>query len=353
MPPEQPFKFDKAASTWSPPAHWHRIETIDAHTGGEPLRVITAGFPPLPGATILAKRRYAQEQYDHLRRSLMWEPRGHADMYGAIVTEPVTLDGDLGVLFLHNEGFSTMCGHGVIGLAKVLLDTGMLDRPGDEPVIRMDTPAGRVTAFAQRHRGQVASISFLNVPSFVFAHDETIEVPEVGLVRFDVAFGGAFYAFVEAADLGFSLNRAEFRDLIDVGMRIKRAIMASMPIRHPVETDLGFLYGVIFVGPPHDPRHHSRNVCMFADGEIDRSPTGTGVSARAALHFARGDIGLHEPFVVESILDTCFTGEVVETTTFGPYPAVIPRVTGTAHICGRNELLIDPEDPLRNGFMLR
>ena len=315
--------------------------------------MITAGFPPLAGDTILAKRRAAREQFDHLRRALMWEPRGHADMYGALLTEPVTPDGDLGVLFLHNEGFSTMCGHGVIALAKVLLDTSMLDRPGDVPEIRMDTPAGRVTATAQRTNGVVTSVSFRNVPSFVYALDQEVEVPGLGRVRYDVAFGGAFYAFVDAAAVGVGLAAGDFRRLIDVGMQIKRAVMASLPIEHPFEADLGFLYGVIFVGPPEDPQHHSRNVCMFADGEIDRSPTGTGVSARAALHFARGEIGLGEPFVVESILGTCFTGEVVETTTFGPHAAVIPQVTGTAHICGINELLIDPADELRHGFMLR
>lgn len=338
---------------WLPPMHWLRITTIDAHTGGEPLRVITSGFPDLPGDTILAKRRLAQTEYDHLRKAIMWEPRGHADMYGAVVTEPVTKDGDIGVLFLHNEGFSTMCGHGVIALAKVLLDTGILDRPGDTPVILMDTPAGRVVAEAYREEGQVAAVSFLNVPSFVYALDAHVEVPGIGQVRYDLAFGGAFYAFVNAVELGIGLTSEHFRALIDVGMRIKHAVMASQAIHHPFEPDLSFLYGVIFVGPPEDPAHHSRNVCMFADGEIDRSPTGTGVSARAAIHHARQEMGLHKPFVVESILGTCFTGEVTATTTFGPHAAVIPKVTGTAHICGRNELLIDPADPLRGGFMLR
>ena len=340
-------------TNWTPPSNWLRITSIDAHTGGEPLRVITAGFPDLPGDTILAKRRVAKEQYDHLRTALMWEPRGHADMYGCIVTAPVTPDGDLGVLFLHNEGFSTMCGHGVIALAKVALDTGMLDKPGDAPVIKMDTPAGHVTAIAHRENGRVTSVSFHNVPSFVYVLNEIVDVPAVGRVRYDVAFGGAFYAFVQAEDVGVGLTNKDFRQLIDVGMRIKTAVMAALPIRHPFEEDLGFLYGVIFTGSPHDPSHHSRNVCMFADGEIDRSPTGTGVSARAALHFARGEIGLHEPFTVESILGTCFTGEVVETTKFGLHDAVIPKVTGTAYICGRNEWLLDPEDALRHGFILR
>ncbi|MCA9898159.1 MAG: proline racemase family protein [Anaerolineales bacterium] len=340
--------------TWTPPQNWQQITAIDAHTGGEPLRIFTSGIPPIPGDTILAKRRYAQENLDWLRTATMWEPRGHADMYGCIFTEPVTPDGDLGVLFLHNEGFSTMCGHGIIALTKVALDTGMIDKPGDAPVLKIDTPAGRVVATGVRgENGRISSVSFQNVPSFVLALDQTVQVPGLGSVRYDVSYGGGFYAFVEAESVGLGLTADDFRQLIDLGRRIKHAVMASLPIVHPFEPDLGFLYGTIFVGAAHDPAHHSRNVCIFADGEVDRSPTGTGVSARAALHFAKGEIGLHQPFVVESILGSTFTGEVVATTEFGPHTAVIPKVTGTAHICGLNQLLIDPEDPLGQGFLLR
>jgi len=338
---------------WQPPRSWQRITTIEAHTAGEPLRVLTSGFPDLPGDTILAKRRFARENYDKLRTALMWEPRGHADMYGCIVTEPVTSDGDLGVLFIHNEGFSTMCGHGIIGLATVALSTGMIDMPGDRPVIKMDTPAGRVTAYAKRKGGIVTAVSFHNVPSFVYALDQVVEVPGIGAVHYDVAFGGAFYAFCRAEELGVSLTPADYRKLIDVGVRLKKAVMASLPLAHPFEEDLGFLYGTIIVGEVHDPAHHSRNVCIFADGEVDRCPTGTGVSARAAIHYARGELALDQPFVVESILGTTFTGKVVDEVQFGPYQAVVPEVTGSAHICGRAEWLVDPADPLRDGFILR
>jgi proline racemase len=341
------------SSGWNPPDSWIRITTVDAHTAGEPLRVITGGFPEVPGLTILAKRRYAREHLDNLRTALMWEPRGHADMYGCIVTEPVTEDGTLGVLFMHNEGYSTMCGHGIIGLAKVALDTGMLEAEGEEVIIHMDTPAGRVTAFAHRSKGQVERVSFVNVPSFVYAAGRSLAVPGVGTIGYDVAFGGAFYAFVQADEVGLELTTGEFRRLIDLGMRIKEAVMADLPIEHPFEPDLGFLYGTIFVGRPHDPRHHSRNVCIFADGEVDRCPTGTGVSARAAIHFSRGELEPGQPFVVESILGTTFTGEIVEEAGFGPYQAVIPKVTGSAHIVGRSELIINPADPLAHGFLLR
>ena len=363
---------------WQPPADWIRITTLDAHTAGEPLRIITGGLPPIPGDTILAKRRYAQEHLDHLRRALMWEPRGHADMYGCILTEPTTPDGTLGVLFMHNEGWSTMCGHGVIGLVKVGIETGLLaaepspnpsQREGDQtpsplgrglgrgsaaPTVRLDTPAGRVTAYPHYDEaGRVTLVSFDNVPSFVYALDQTVDVPGLGRVRYDLAFGGAFYAYVAAEEVGVGLTPADFRQLIDLGTRIKQAIMAVGIPQHPFEPDLSLLYGVIFVGPAHDAANHSREVCVFADGEVDRSPTGTGVSGRAALHYAKGEIGLREPFVVESILGTTFSGEVVEATKFGPYPAVVPRVSGTAYIVGRNEWLIDPGDPLGEGFLLR
>ncbi|MFO7662547.1 MAG: proline racemase family protein [Chloroflexota bacterium] len=337
-------------NNWQPPSEWTRVTTIDAHTAGEPLRIITGGLPPIPGDTILTKRRYARENLDHLRTALMWEPRGHADMYGCIVTEPVTPDGTLGVLFLHNEGFSTMCGHGIIGLVKVGIETGLL---APEPEIRLDTPAGRVTAFPHFVDGRVTHVSFHNVPSFVYAADQEIDVPGIGRVRYDLAFGGAFYAFVQARDVGVRLTAAGFRDLIDKGTRIKQAVIAQGAPQHPFEPDLSLLYGTIFVGPAEDPAHHSRNVCVFADGEVDRCPTGTGVSARAAIHHARGDVKTGESFVVESILGTTFIGEVVETTQFGPYPAVIPRISGTAHVVGRNEFLIDPSDALRYGFLLR
>jgi proline racemase len=223
---------------------------------------------------------------------------------------------------------------------------------GPNPLL-LDTPAGRVTAFPDERDGHVRGASFLNVPSFVYALDLEVDVDGLGRVRYDVAFGGAFYAFCRADELGVTLETRDVRTLTDVGMRIKRAVMASLPIHHPFEADLGFLYGTIIVGKALEPGNHSRNVCIFAEGEVDRSPTGTGVSARAALHFARGELEVGEPFTVESILGTTFTGEVVEATRFGPHDAVIPRVSGTSHITGRNELLIDPEDPLRHGFILR
>jgi trans-L-3-hydroxyproline dehydratase len=334
---------------WQPPAHWTRITTLDAHTAGEPLRIILDGFPELPGETILQKRQYARENYDHLRKALMWEPRGHPDMYGCILTPPVTPDGDVGVLFMHNEGYSTMCGHGIIGMVMVGVEAGLLPR---QNVIKIDSPAGRITATAHMNGDRVERVSFLNVPSFLLGDNLRVDVPGLGEVRYDVAFGGAFYAYVDADSLGMDIGPQNYGQLIDVGKRIKHAVMDSYEIVHPDgDPDLNFLYGTILVSMRADV--HSRNVCIFADGEVDRCPTGTGVSGRAAIHHARGELGMDETITIESVIGTRFTVRVTETTTIGGHPAIIPEVSGTAHITGMHTFLIDPDDPLRDGFLLR
>lgn len=342
-----------AMKHWQPPENWLRIHTIDAHTGGEPLRVIVGGYPDLPGSTILEKRRAAKARFDHLRTALMWEPRGHADMYGCLITPPVTPEADFGVLFLHNEGYSSMCGHGIIAVTKVALETGLIPMQSPETCIKIDAPAGLITAFARIKNGSVHSVYFHNVPSFVVELDATVAVPGLGTVRYDLAFGGAFYAYVNAADVGLRCTPEHFRDLIDIGMKIKCAVMESREIIHPFEPDLGFLYGTIFTGPAENPEHHSRNVCIFAEGEVDRSPTGTGVSARVAIHHARGEIGVNQPIIIESIIGSLFEASVFKTVAYGGFDAVIPAVEGTAHITGRNEWWIDPSDNLQNGFILR
>ncbi len=338
---------------WRPPGDWVRIRTIDAHTAGEPFRVFVDGYPDLPGETMLERRRHAREHFDHLRTALMWEPRGHADMYGCIVTPPVSEAADFGVLFTHNEGYSSMCGHGIIAMATVAVETGMVPLAEPETAIGIDTPAGLVRAWARIDGGRVAGVRFHNVPSFVAALDEVVEVPGLGRVRYDLAYGGAFYAFVDAADLGLRCAPEHFRRLIEAGIEVKRAVMAERDIVHPFEEDLSFLYGVIFVSPSPEDGVHSRNVCIFADGEVDRSPTGTGVSARLAIHRARGEIDVGEEIVISSLIGSRFSGRVVEDTVFGPHPAVIPEVVGRAHITGRHEFVLDPADALRHGFILR
>lgn len=337
-------------SRWSPRPGTKTVTTIDAHTGGEPFRVVVDGAEPLRGDTILARRRDARERLDTLRTALMWEPRGHADMYGCLLTGPVTPGADLGVLFLHNEGYSSMCGHGIIALVTVLHETGCLPGEGDR-LVRIDTPAGLVSATAHRTAGRLDRVSFENVPSFVQSSGRIVDVPGYGPVRYDLAFGGAFYAFVDARGLDLPLEPASYRRIIDAGMAVKRAVAAFEPPDHPFEPDLSFLYGTIFTAPSSGA--DSRHVCVFADGEVDRSPTGTGVSARVALLHFSGDMPVDRPVRIDSIVSSVFEGEAVLETTFGPHPSVVPRVSGRAWICGHNTWILDPDDPYRDGFFLR
>lgn len=331
------------------------ITTLDTHAAGEPLRIITGGMPELPGATILERRRYMQQNLDYLRKALMWEPRGHYDMYGCILTPPVTPEADLGVLFLHNEGYSTMCGHGVIALVTALLETGAFPAKGPQTSVNLDTPAGLVRATAHlKDNGQVERVSFLNVPSFLYARDVEINVPEFGKLVVDISFGGAFYAFLPAEQVGLRVVPEQTEKLVAAGEAIKRAVNATLPIKHPFEEDLGFLYGTILTGPAEDASHHSRNICVFANGEVDRSPTGTGVSARLALHHAKGEIADDQYVVIESILgrESVFGGRVAGRAQVGPHEAIIPEVSGTAFITGRHEFIIDPRDTLGKGFLV-
>jgi len=338
---------------WNPPDGWTEFQTIDAHTEGEPLRIILSGYPELKGETLLEKRTDAQNHHDELRKALIWEPRGHADMYGAIIVEPDTTGADFGVIFIHNEGYSTGCGHAIIALTKVFVETGLIAMNEPETEVKMDVPSGFIKSYAKVKNGQVTGVRFENVPSFVQSLDTEVDVPGLGKINYDLAFGGAFYAFVDVAQLGLDCTPEYQNLLIETGMKIKHAVMDSVEMVHPLEPDMNFLYGTIFTGALKDPNHHSRNVCIFAEGEVDRSPTGTGVSARAAILHAKGEIKVGESIIIESIIGSTFSVKVVAITTFGNYDAVIPEVSGNAYITGKNTFWINPEDPLKNGFVLR
>jgi proline racemase len=341
-----------AANSWNPPESWISMKVVDSHAGGEPFRVVTDGLPEIPGDTVLDRRRYASQHLDHLRQALMWEPRGHRDMYGGWIGAPVAPDSDFSILFTHNEGYSTMCGHGIIAVTKVVLDTRMMKISAPETTLRIDTPAGQVTSVAHIIDGAVERVRFRNVASFVDSLDQVIEVDGIGAVTYDLAFGGAYYAYVDAPLLGIPWPPTDSRQLIDYGRGIKRAIVEHGDIHHPEHADLGFLYGVIFSGPPVDPHNHVRNVCVFADGEIDRSPTGTGVSGHVALETARGRMSLGDRIVVESIVGSEFAGTLVDLTRVGDRVEIVPEVTGRAHVIGRSEFWFDPEDELSPGFLL-
>lgn len=339
---------------FSPPSNWLKINTIEMHTGGEPLRVITNGFPKLNGNSVLDYRNDIKNRYDNLRKSLMFEPRGHADMYGCLLVPPNDEGADFGIIFMHNEGYSTMCGHAIIAITKLAVKMEWVPLTSPETKVVIDAPCGRINAYAVIEKEEVANVYFHGVPSFVLYENQTLKVPNLGTVQFDIAYGGAFYAYVNSDSLGLTLERENYNEIIQKGMAIKRAIMASdLKIEHPFEPDLSFLYGTIFIGSPVSEKVDSRNVCVFADGEVDRCPTGSGVSGRMPLHFKRGEIQIGEKMAIESLIGTVFKGSVLENIQFGPYQAVIPKVEGNAFITGQNEFYLNPKDPLVDGFFLR
>jgi len=332
----------------------HIITCIDSHTCGEPTRFITSGFPPIPGKTILEKRRYVLDHYDNLRKMLMLEPRGHSGMYGCIIVPPVTEDGDIGVLFTHNEGLSTMCGHATIGVATVVFETGMMPAKDGENVLKIDSPAGRITAFADVQNGRVRKVRFANIPSFVLKENVAVNVDGIGEVLCDIAFCGAFYAYVDAEKIGLKLSLENIELLVEKGMEIKHKVMDTMEIVHPLEPELHGIYGTIFMDPlvRDGSKLFTRNVCIFANGQIDRSPTGTGTAGRVALHYHKGLMKEGDELINRSIIDTTMTGKILGFTNAAGIKAVIPEVAGRAFITGFNQIVLDPEDPLPEGFRI-
>lgn len=327
------------------------ITTIDAHAAGEPLRLVTAGVPRLKGETILARRAEMLAEHDHLRRSLMWEPRGHADMYGAILTAPVTAEADYGVLFMHNEGYSTMCGHGIIAVTTILIETGMHPVTGDRAEIAYDSPAGLIRARATVEAGRATQVAFTNVPSFVHAPALEVETP-FGALTVQIVFGGAFYALADAAAVGLTVEPGSIRALIDFGMAVKHAVEGQIDVAHPLEPGLHGIYGTIICGDPL-AEADGLNVTIFADGEVDRSPCGTGTAARLAWLYASGQLSTGQDYIHQSIIGTRFRGRVLDTTEVGNHPAIIPEIAGRAFITGHHTFIIEPDDPVGGGFLVR
>jgi proline racemase len=365
-----------------------RVKTIDAHAGGEPLRLIVDGFPSPRGNTMLEKREWVRRHADHLRRALMLEPRGHADMYGAVLTEPVLPGSHAGVLFMHNEGYSTMCGHGIVAVTTIALERGLLVPGGDGATVVYDAPAGTICARAMlrssvdpstssgssratsrddrlrmsedkdplalslsKGEARVESVSFVNVPSFVLHGGLTVKIGSRQL-RADVAFGGAFYAIVDSEAVGLPIDVAHLPELRRVGMEIKHAVESAHTIVHPMDAGLRGIYGTIFTGPPSDERADLRNVTIFADAEVDRSPCGTGTAAVMAVVDAMGLLSADKPFVHESLIGTRFNGRVTAHTVVGEHPAIVPEIEGSAWITGEHTFIVDDDDPLKDGFRI-
>jgi trans-L-3-hydroxyproline dehydratase len=331
----------------------NRIDCIDAHTGGEPLRIVTSGLPPIKGDTILEKRDYMLKNYDNLRKLMMLEPRGHSGMYGCILVEAVTKDGDFGVLFTHNEGLSSMCGHGIIGITKVAIETGMILAEDGENIVRIDSPAGRVTAYADVVDGEVERVRFQNVPCFIYKENVEVEVDGIGKISGDVVYCGAFYVYVDSDKVNLKINPENTEKLVKVGMEIKHKVMDMMEFNHPT-SGVNWLYGTIFYEKPVKNQNilDTKNVCIFADGQVDRSPTGTGTGGRVALHYFKGEMLEEDTLSNKSIIDTAMEGRVIEKTKVGEYDALVTEVSGTAYIMGFNQLVLDPKDPLNEGFRI-
>lgn len=330
-----------------------KLSVIDMHTGGEPVRIVTGGYPPIPRGTILEKRAWVRENVDHLRRLLMFEPRGHYDMYGALLVEPDLPDADLAVLFMHNEGYSTMCGHAVIALGRYAVDEGMVQVREPVTIVNIEAPCGLVTASVEVKDGKAGAVSFESVPAFLFARDQATDLPGFGTVGFDIAYGGAFYALAHCRQFGLEFGRNRVRDFVDAATALTERLKADFPLAHPDHPDLAFLYGTILTDGGLGQDAPTRNVCVFADAEVDRSPTGSGVTARLASMYAKGEIALGESRSFESIVGSRFTGAVARAVRAGTHDAIIARVGGRAFYSGRAEFWLEEDDELGRGFLLR
>jgi len=326
--------------------------TIDTHTGGEPTRTITSGIPRIPGNTMAEKMLYMQEHLDWIRTALMFEPRGHSVMSGVVLTEPTHPEADIGVIFIETGGYLPMCGHDTIGVATALVEAGMV--PVTEPVtsICLDTPAGLTRVRVEVADGRARSVTFLNIPSFVMAMDATVEVEGIGPVTLDVAYGGNVYAIVPAETVGLVLSPNHTSRIIGIGRRVRQAVNRELTIVHPEKEFIRGCTHVQFYAPSTRPDADFKNAVFLADAGIDRSPCGTGTSARLACLHARGQLQTGDGFVHESIIGSLFRARVAGETRVGDLPAVIPEVTGSAWVMGINQWVIQPDDPLAKGFLL-
>ena len=330
-----------------------KFTTVEMHTGGEPVRIITSGYPNIQGTSILEKRRYVREHLDHLRRLLLFEPRGHADMYGVIPVEPDEPGADLAVLFMHNEGYSTMCGHAVIALGRYAVDQGIVEIGEPETKVSIQCPCGVVIAHVTTCDGKPSKVRFQSVPAFAFALDKEIATSQYGPINIDIGYGGAFYAVVPAERFGLDVRASRTCDLVQAATIVSNAVKEQVPLYHPGNSDLAFLYGSILTdGRDEFSSIPSANICVFANQQVDRSPTGSGVTARIAIQHHRHLIGMNEVRAFESVTGALFTGSAIRKTTCGEFKGVIVEVAGEAHYSGECVLSLEETDKIGAGFLL-
>ncbi|NLB23068.1 MAG: proline racemase [Clostridium sp.] len=329
------------------------FNAIDTHTAGEPTRIITKGVPTIIGKTMMEKKEYMEEHLDWLRRAVMLEPRGHANMFGAILTEPVHQDADIGIIFMDAGGYLNMCGHGTIGTSMAAVETGIV--PKVEPItkVRLDAPAGLVEASVAVVDGKVKSVTVTNVPSFLYQQDVKVTTPMLGEVTFDIAFGGSFFALIKSDYLGYDILPEHSEELMNQALELREIINREIKVSHPLQPHIKTVDLIEIYGPAVSAQADARNVVIFGDRQIDRSPCGTGTSAKMATLCAKGKLAIGEEFVYESITGTMFQGKIISKTKVGEFDAYIPQITGSAWITGFNQFVIDDSDPVKYGFTLK
>ena len=331
---------------------FNKIKVLDLHAAGEPARIAIEGVPDIPGSTMAEKKLYCEEHLDHIRTALMFEPRGHNNMFGAILQPPTIEEADFGIIFMDTSGYLNMCGHNTIAMCVAAVEEKMVKVTEPITKVTLETPAGLVKAEVEVENGLAKSVTFTNVPAFLYKSDVSVDLEGVGKVTFDISFGGSFFAIIKATELGVDIDPKNANELIDKGMKLLKTIRKEIPVQHPTLKHIKQVDIIEIFGPPKSPDATMQNVVVFGKNSIDRSPCGTGTSAKMATLWTKGKLKLQEEFVYESILQTKFYGTPLEETMVANYKAIIPQIKGMAYITGRNEYVFDERDPLRYGFLL-
>uniref|UniRef100_T1JNP6 trans-L-3-hydroxyproline dehydratase n=1 Tax=Strigamia maritima TaxID=126957 RepID=T1JNP6_STRMM len=333
------------------------LKTTEMHTAGEPVRIIESGYSEIKGTTLMEKRSFMKTNMDHIRQLLMREPRGHADMYGVILVEPDDPTAHIAALFLQNEGYSTMCGHVTMALGRYAVDKGLVKPVSPETRVNIQCPCGLVSAFVKYGKHGSGNVRFLSVPSFAFMLDVSdfrVDVPSIGEISVDIGYGGAYYAVVPASKLKVDITETPVKTLAELGGLVTKAVKKSLILTHPDNENLAFLYGTIITdGKDEFSDEPTKNVCVFAGQQVDRSPTGSGVTARIAIQYARNQILLGKKRCFSSCIDSQFFGTPVKETVCGKYPAIIVEVEGRSFYIGKSTFILELEDELNTGFLLK
>ena len=330
-----------------------QIIAIDSHTMGEPTRIITSGIPKIPGKTMADKKEYLENNLDYIRTLAMHEPRGHADMFGSIIVTPTLDEADLGIIFMDGGGYLNMCGHGTIGAMTAAVEMGMVEVVEPFTEITLESPAGLIKGRVRVEDGKALEVTFKNVPAFLDKEGITIQVDGIGQVKLDVAFGGSFFAIIEINQLGIDISPVNTNKIAELGVKILKAANEQIEVKHPTLSHIKSIDLVEFYGPAKSENTTLQNVVVFGEGQVDRSPCGTGTSAKMATLYAKNKLVKDEEFIYESIINTKFKGKIIDILEENGQVYVIPEITASAYITGVNHLLVDPTDPLKHGFSLK